>query len=151
MPYVENVINHEVEGHVSQYEDEEAKSYVSSDEGKVVDPVYYEEASYGEDDKSGYLSQEDDSDDTCPSSYESDANWEEERNENSEYSYASKDMSSCSKSENEVPSQNCTNHLEVETCKEDLSTQYEDNEIIYKDELRSCVYEYHKVACSSNQ
>ena len=60
-------------------------------------------------------------------------------------------MSSFSKSKSEVPFQNYTNHLEVESCEEELSTQYEDKEIIYKDRLPNCVEEYLEDICISNQ
>lgn len=43
------------------------------------------------------------------------------------------------------------NQFEVENFEEELSTQYEDKEIVYKDELPSCVDECHEAACSCNQ
>ena len=92
--YVENITNHEEERCSSQYEDEEARSDVSSDEGEVPDPLYYEEASCEDNDESCFSSQEENSASTCLSSCESDANWEEESNDGSEYSYEGNGMNS---------------------------------------------------------
>ena len=124
--HVENVIRYEVERYSSQYENGEAESHVSSDQGEFVDLIYYEEASCEDNDESAKSSQEEDSGSTCFSSCESDANFEEESNDRSEYSYVSKGMSSSSKSESEVSFQNYANQLKVDGCYEELSTLYED-------------------------
>ena len=42
-------------------------------------------------------------------------------------------MSYFSKFESEFPFQSYTSQFEVESCEEDLYTQYEDKKIIYKD------------------
>ena len=68
MPLVENVVNFEVEGYSSDYEEEEAINGFSIDEGKIVDPTYYEEASCDDNDESGCLSQEEDNASTYSSS-----------------------------------------------------------------------------------
>ena len=113
--------------------------------------TYYEETSH-EDNYEGFCSnQEEESDSTCSSSREYDANCEEERNDGSECSYASKGMIYFSKSKTKVPFQSCTSQLEVESCEEDLSTQYEDKEIIYKDKLPNCVAKCLEDICISNQ
>ena len=78
---IKNVINFEGESWSSQYENEEAKSYVSSDDGEVSNLIYYEEASYEDNDESCYSTQEEDNGSRCSSSHESDANWEEESND----------------------------------------------------------------------
>lgn len=102
----------------SQYEDEEFESHVSSDEGKISDRTYYEEASCEDNDEIFYSSHEEDIESTCSASYESNANWEEERDDGSDYSYVSKGINYFSKSESEVSFQNYKNQLEVESCEE---------------------------------
>ena len=106
---------HEVERCSSQYENEEARSDLSSDVDKVIDTMYYEEASCEDNDENFCSSQQEDNGSKCSSSCESDANWEEERNGGIKYSYASKGMSSFSKSKSEVPFQSYVNQLEVES------------------------------------
>lgn len=101
--YVENVIKVEVEIYASQYEYEEAESYLPSDKSEVVDSMYCEESSCEDNGESCCSSQKEDSGRTCFSSCESGANWEEESNDGSKYSYESKGISSFSKSENEFP------------------------------------------------
>lgn len=44
--HVENITDHKIEGGTSQYQDEETRIDVSSDNGKVVDLAYCEEALY---------------------------------------------------------------------------------------------------------
>lgn len=70
-----------------------------------------QEASYEKDDDSGYSNQGEENDITCSSSYECDADWEEENNEESKCPYPSESVLSFSKSENEseIPSSNCIN------------------------------------------
>ena len=139
LPYVENVINCEVEGHVSQYKDEEVASYVSSYEN-----LCHEEASYEEYDESVYSSQSEENDNTCSSLYESNINWEEESNDERNIYCLNEGMALSPKSENEIPALNSMNRHVIESFEEELSTQYENKEIIYKDELPSCVEEYHE-------
>lgn len=148
---VENIMNQEEERYLYQYEDEEPGSNVSSDKDEIVDLTYCEEASCKDNGETCCSSQEEDCDSTYVSSCESDADWEEERNDGSEYSYVSKGMNSFLKSESEFLVQNCANQFEVESGEEELSTQYEDKRIIYKDELVSCVDECLEDTCSSNQ
>lgn len=65
-------------------------------------------------------------------SYESDADWEEESNDDSEHSYEGKGMTFSFESEKEIVSQ-ClyhTNYLVNEDVKSDLSSNYEDNEML---------------------
>lgn len=149
--YVENIMNHEIERYSSQYEDKEAESYASSNEGEVSNLMYYEEASCEDNEESCYSSQEEDSDRTWSSSCESDANWEEESNDGSEYSYERKGMSSFSKPKSEVPFQSYTSQVDAESCEDDLSIQYEEKEIIHNDKLPNCVDECLEDICSSNQ
>ena len=96
----ENIMNHEEESCSSQYEDEEARTDVSN-EGEVVHPMYNQEASYEVDDEICCSSQEEDHDSICSSSCEWDTNWEEESNNESDYSHASNGMISCFKLEND--------------------------------------------------
>lgn len=124
---------------------------MSNDEFEVADLAYCEEASYEADDEICCSSQVEDHDSICSSSCESDASWEEESNDGSECSYVSKGMSSISKSESEFPFQNCVNQLKIEICEEELSTQYEDKEVVSKDELISCVDECLEDVCSDDQ
>ena len=71
--HVENVIKSEFERQSSQYEYEEVESHLSSDDNKVVDPMYYEEASCEDNNESCFSSQEQDSGGMCLSSYEHNA------------------------------------------------------------------------------
>lgn len=148
--YVENVIKSKVERHSPQYENEEVESHISNDGNEFVDLTYCEEASCEDNGKGCCSSQEEDSVSTCSSTCESDANWEEESNDGSEYSNVSKGMSSISKSESEGPVQSYTGQLDVESC-EELSTQYEDKEIVYKDRLPNFVDECLENECNDNQ
>ena len=107
--HVEIVIKFEVERYSSHYEYEETESHLPSDKGEVVDPMYYEEASCEENNDSCFSSQEEDSGSICSSSHESDANWEEESTNKSEYSNEIKGMSSFSKSKSDIQFQNCIN------------------------------------------
>lgn len=59
-------------------------------------------------------------------------------------------MSSFLKSKSEFLVQSYTSQLDVESC-EELSTQYEDKEIVYKDQLISCVDECLEDASCYNQ
>lgn len=59
--YFENIIDHKVERCSSQDEDENAGNDMSSDEGEVADLTYCKEASCEDNDESGCLSQEEDS------------------------------------------------------------------------------------------
>ena len=118
---VKNVSNHKVARHSSHfYVHEEAESCVSSDVNNVADLVYDKEASYEEDDESGYSNQGEENDITCSSSYEFDADWEEESNEESKCPYPSESVSSFSKSENEseISSLNCISQHVVEAFEE---------------------------------
>ena len=71
--------------------------------------MYYQEVLYEADDEICYSSQGEDSHSICSSSYESDANWEEERNDGSCNSYASRGMSCFLKFESELLVQNYAN------------------------------------------
>lgn len=105
--YVENITDCEGECYSSQYKGEEVENHVLSDEGKVFDLMYHEEASFEDNDESGYSHQEEDSDNTYSSPYESNVKWEEESNDKSKYSYANRGMSFFPKSESEILFQNC--------------------------------------------
>jgi hypothetical protein len=97
--HVDNVMKSEVEIYSSQYEYEQAEIYVSSDGSKVFDLMYYEEAECEDNNESYCSSQEGDNASKYSSSREYDANWEEERNDGSCHSCASRDMNSFSKFE----------------------------------------------------
>ena len=107
--HVENITDYKVEGGTSQYQDEETRTDVSSDNGEVFDPTYNDEASCEDNDERGFSSQEEDNDSASSSSHELDVACEEERNDESICSYESKSMSNVPKSKNEFPVQNYAN------------------------------------------
>ena len=116
--YVENIINHEVEKHVFySYRIEEDEIYDQSDENRCVGLSWHEEESNenesvsyvshsSDEDKDGTCHPREDEDNgiICPSSYESNATWEEESNDGSEFSYSSKGMALSSKSKSNISS-----------------------------------------------
>ena len=59
-------------------------------------------------------------------------------------------MSNVAKSKNEIPVQSYTSQLDVESS-EELSTQYGDKEVVYKDGLPNCVDECLENECRDNQ
>ena len=83
--------------------------------------------------------------------YESNINWEEESNDERNIYCLNEGMALSPKSENEIPALNSMNRHVIESFEEELSTQYEDKEIIYNNELASSVDECHEATCSCNQ
>lgn len=114
---VENIISHKVVECSSRfYKDEEAKSLDSSDENYVMRKHHMK--------KMMKLVTQVEMRTMIMHTHLhiSDENWEEESNDESEYSCESKGMSSCSETKNEVSSLYCINQLEVENIGEEFST-----------------------------
>ena len=144
---VSNISNCEVAASLSQsYANGVAKSYLSYDECEVVDLEFRDEVICEKESDSNlfqsqsndlnaegeYSSDEDEGNFVDPSSYESDATWEEESDDESEFFHESEGMVSCLKSKNDNASQFLyyTNQFGYEDFESDLSSRFEDKEMV---------------------